>query len=79
MGAHETVLRAAIAAMIPSERRGTAYGIFHAVYGLAWLLGGGLMGLLYEQSLEALVGFAVGMELSALLLLRALRRLPEGT
>lgn len=35
MGAHESVLRAAIAEMIPPGRRGTAYGIFNTMYGAA--------------------------------------------
>ena len=35
MGAQESVVRAAIAAMIPADRRGTAYGMFNAVYGTA--------------------------------------------
>jgi MFS family permease len=63
MGAQETVLRAAIAKMIPSARRGTAYGIFHAIYGLAWLAGSTAMGLLYEQSALHVAVFAVVLQL----------------
>lgn len=33
MGVHETVMRAAIADLTPIGRRGTAYGVFNAVYG----------------------------------------------
>ncbi len=40
MGIHETIMRAAIADLIPLERRGTAYGIFNTVYGLSMFIGG---------------------------------------
>jgi MFS family permease len=59
MGAQESILRAAIARWIPPDRRGSAYGLFNAGYGLAWFLGSALMGYLYDVSIPALVGFAV--------------------
>jgi MFS family permease len=34
MGAQESIVRAAIATMIPANRRGTAYGVFNSVYGV---------------------------------------------
>jgi len=37
MGIHETIMRAAIADMTSPEKRGTAYGIFNTVYGVAFL------------------------------------------
>ncbi|MFH1876163.1 MAG: MFS transporter [Candidatus Omnitrophota bacterium] len=36
MGAQESIMRAAIADMVPSVRRGSAYGIFNTGYGLFW-------------------------------------------
>jgi len=39
VGSHETLLRAAVAHVAPAQRRGTAYGVFNAAYGLAWLGG----------------------------------------
>jgi MFS family permease len=53
-------MRAAIADMVPANRRGSAYGIFNAAYGLFWFLGSALMGFLYDTSLLALIGFSVG-------------------
>jgi hypothetical protein len=44
MGAQESVMRAAIAQIAPPERRGTAYGIFNALYGAAWFAGSVLLG-----------------------------------
>jgi MFS family permease len=52
MGAQESVMRAAIADMVPANRRGSAYGIFNAAYGLFWFLGSALMGFLYDTSLH---------------------------
>jgi len=70
MGAQESVMRAAVAGMAPRQRRGTAYGIFNAGYGLAWFLGSALMGLLYDLSLPALLGFSVAVQLLSLPLLK---------
>jgi MFS family permease len=69
MGAQESVMRAAIADMVPANRRGSAYGIFNATYGIFWFLGSALMGFLYDTSLLALIGFSVGMQLVAVPLL----------
>jgi MFS family permease len=60
MGAQESVLRAEIARLLPPEWRGRAYGIFHAVFGLAWFVGSLAMGLLYERDLQLLVIWSVG-------------------
>lgn len=49
MGVQETVLRAVIADRIQVSKRGTAYGIFNTVYGAGFLLGGVLVGWLYEN------------------------------
>ena len=55
LGIQESIMRAAVADLIPPERRGTAYGIFAAALGLAALVGGVLTGALYETSLPLLV------------------------
>ena len=43
-------MRAAVADLVPDARRGSAYGIFTAVYGLAWLAGSVVIGITYERS-----------------------------
>jgi MFS-type transporter involved in bile tolerance (Atg22 family) len=63
MGIHETIMRAAIADLIPLERRGSAYGIFNTVYGLSWLIGATLMGFMYEFMPQAIIAFVIVMEL----------------
>ena len=37
-GVHESVMSAAVADMIPAERRAGAYGVFTTVFGVAWFL-----------------------------------------
>lgn len=68
MGAQESVMRAAIAGMVPRQRRGSAYGLFNTGYGLAWFAGSALMGLLYAN-LPALIAFSVASQLLAVPLL----------
>lgn len=64
MAAQESILRAAIAGMVPITRRASAYGTFNAVFGLAWFAGSALMGLLYQWSVAGLVVFSVTMQLA---------------
>ena len=74
MGAQESIIRAAVAGMAGREKRGTAYGIFNAVYGVSWFLGSAFMGLLYDVSLHAVVVFAVVMQLGSIPLLLLVRK-----
>lgn len=62
MGAQESIMRAEVARMAPPARRGTAYGLFNAGYGLAWFAGSAALGVLYDFSLPALVAFSVAMQ-----------------
>ena len=63
MGALESIIKAALADMVPRDRRATGFGLFNAGFGLFWFLGSALMGLLYEFSLGALVAFSVTAQL----------------
>lgn len=69
MGAQESVLRATLARMIPSDRRGTAFGLFHAIFGVCWFAGSALLGVLYDSSILALVIVSVALQLLAALVL----------
>lgn len=75
MGAQESVLRAAVADLVPADRRATGYGVFNTVFGIAWFAGSALMGLLYDLAPLALAGFSVAGQLAALPLLARLARL----
>lgn len=65
MGAQDSIFKAAIAKLVPKEERGRAYGIFFALFGLAWWLGSTAMGWLYERSTTGLVAFSVLTQLAA--------------
>lgn len=66
LGAQESVLRAAVALLTPAARRGSAYGIFNMAFGIAWFFGSSVLGILYTQSLAAVVVFATLLQLAAL-------------
>lgn len=74
MGAHQSVGRAAVSRMAPPERRGSAYGTFNAVYGVAWFVGSALLGVLYDRTLIGLVLAAVGAQALAVPLLAVAAR-----
>jgi len=81
MGAQESIIKAALAEMVPKERRATGFGLFHAGFGLFWFLGSALMGLLYDISLGYLVTFSMLAQLGAipvfLVISRELRLKPK--
>lgn len=74
MGAQESIMRAAIAEMVPLARRGTGYGIFNAGYGIFWFLGSASMGILYDFSLVALVVFSVVTQCASVPLLLLVKK-----
>ncbi len=65
LGAQQATLRAGIAQLIPIEKRGNAYGVFNAVYGVLWFLGSVTMGLLYDYSVVTLVVFGIILQLGS--------------
>jgi predicted MFS family arabinose efflux permease len=66
LGVHESVMAAAVADMIPASRRASAYGIFTAIFGVAWLAGSVIEGWLYDLSIAGLVVLALAAQLAAL-------------
>ena len=66
MGVHESIIPAAVATMVPQQRRPSAYGTFTAGYGVFWFVGSVIIGKLYEVSLPGLVGFSVVAQLAAI-------------
>lgn len=65
VGLQESVLRAAVARAAPPDRRALAFGLFHAVYGVAWFAGSAALGALYDLHPAALVAFALATQLAA--------------
>ena len=80
MGAQESVYKAAVARLVSSSGRGRAYGLFFAVFGVAWFVGSAALGWLYEHARGGMVAFAVVPQLLAapvfLLAMRANARPP---
>ncbi|HWF64365.1 MAG TPA: MFS transporter [Rhizomicrobium sp.] len=62
----DTLFKALVADILPDRKRGLAFGLFYAGYGLGWLVGSVAVGLLYQRSHLALVLFAVAAQLCAL-------------
>jgi MFS family permease len=65
LGAHESVMQAAVAQMVPRERLGSAYGVFGAAFGVAWFAVSAALGALYDVSVVATVALAVITQLLA--------------
>jgi MFS family permease len=65
IGVHESIIPAAVAPMVPAERRASAFGLFTAGYGVFWFLGSAVIGILYDVSLPATVTFCVLAEFAA--------------
>lgn len=74
MGVHESIIPAAVAPMVSSDRRASAYGLFTGAYGIAWFLGSTAIGALFSVSLGAVVAFAIVAELGAVPLILIVRR-----
>jgi len=66
MGVHESIIPAAVATMVPAQRRPSAYGIFTAGYGVFWFIGSVIIGRLYDVSILALIIFSVLAQLAAI-------------
>jgi MFS family permease len=78
VGAHESLMRAIVATMIPKNKRASAYGVFNTGFGIFWFLGSFLMGVLYDVSIFSLVVFSVSIQLLAIpLLCIVMKKLPR--
>jgi MFS family permease len=66
MGAQDSLLKAVLVDVIPADKRGTAFGVYDTVFGIAWFAGSAAMGVLYDKSIPALVIFSVALQLAAL-------------
>jgi len=74
MGIQETIMRAAIADLTPIQLRGFAYGVFNTAYGVSWLLGSLVIGILYEISMGHIITFVLAMQVLAVHALFFLRK-----
>jgi predicted MFS family arabinose efflux permease len=75
MGAQESIIRAAIAGLVSTNRLGFAYGLFNMCFGLFWFLGSVVMGTLYDTSVTMLIIFSVTIQVISIpLIVMASRR-----
>lgn len=78
MGIQESTLRAGVAKLASPERRATAFGAFHAVFGLAWFAGSAAIGALYSIDRAAAAAFAAAAAGAAVPLLALAGRRAKG-
>jgi MFS family permease len=74
VSAHESLMRAIVANMIPASKRASAYGVFNMGFGVFWFIGSFAMGILYDISIPMLVAFSLGTQLMALPLMWVVMR-----
>lgn len=74
MGTHETIMKAGIADITSIRKRGTGYGIFNMMYGIALFLGSAMAGFLYDYSITLLALFIIVSEILALPLFFMMRQ-----
>jgi MFS family permease len=66
MGAQESTMRAIIGSMAPRDQRGTAFGLFHMIFGIAWFAGSTLLGIIYDHSILAVAVVSLVLQLLAI-------------
>lgn len=74
MGAHETIMKAAIADITSIKKRGTGYGIFNLIYGLSFFLGSSFVGFLYDFSKGILITFLIISQVISIFLFFLLKK-----
>jgi predicted MFS family arabinose efflux permease len=65
MGVHESIIPAAVAPLVPPQRRASAFGLFTAGYGIFWFVGSAAIGILYDVSVPAVIAFCIITQLAA--------------
>jgi len=79
LGMQESIYRAAVCEFVRLGKRGTAYGVFNTVLGLGTLASGVIFGFLIDSGYSAivLVGFALALQIGAIITLRHSRQIFE--
>ena len=74
MGIQDSIMSAPISVMVHSDRRAYAFGVFNALYGVAWFVGSAALGIIYSYSIPALVIFSVVAQLGTVVVLFSMRK-----
>lgn len=63
MGAQESILKSAVATLMPKQSRSIGFGIFELTFGVSWFLGSWLLGALYDINMNWMILISVGAQL----------------
>jgi len=74
MGAHETVMKSAIADITHFKKRGLGYGVFNTVYGVSIFLGSAFLGYLIKINYKFAIFFIIFCQLVSISIYFILRR-----
>jgi MFS family permease len=66
LAAQESLMKAALADLIPKDRRAYGFGAFSLAFGIFWFAGSAVMGLLYDRDITLVVAFSLAISLLAL-------------
>jgi MFS family permease len=66
LAAQESLMKAALADLIPKDRRAYGFGAFSLAFGIFWFAGSAVMGLLYDRDITLVVAFSLVISLLAL-------------
>ncbi len=72
-GIQDTVMRSVVGSMIPSEKRGSAFGIFNMFYGFGLLVSGVVVGYLFYSAYYIIAYVFIMQMLSMIILNRSFR------
>jgi MFS family permease len=75
----DTLFKALVASELPEGKRNFAFGLFYAGYGVGWLVGSVVTGILYESSRRGLVVFSVAAQLASLPIFIVAAKLPTSS
>jgi len=80
LAAQESLMKAALADLIPKDRRAYGFGAFSLAFGIFWFAGSASMGLLYDRDINLVVAFSLVVSLLALPVFWVAKNapLPEG-
>ena len=67
MGAQESIMKAAVAGIVPKSMRSTGFGIFETGFGIAWFLGSWITGYFYDHNLYLMIFISVASQGMAIL------------
>ena len=66
LGIQETIMKAAVADIVPIQKRSSGYGIFNVLFGLAFFTGNTVAGYLYDYSIPILITVLAIIEFAAI-------------